>query len=282
MKITRQLGIAFVALIALALELLADPVNPTAYGTLVDLTDDTASRVYTDKAWENGKPATKLFDNGGTSSSSLAGFNGAEVSVVYTFDAATTVNAYGLWLGTVLDRGPKDWTFSGSNDFDGKDMSKATWVTLDTRTGETEWAKYTRNLYRCDNETAYRSYRLSFTATGSGGRIQLSEVEFYYSPLTRVMLEANPRPVGDDAATAYRETAAEAGQELTLSTISGQWENAAADTRATCTGYTLYKWNSSSSQWDEWLSGNASSVTITVPSENTKIIWNYDYNFPNA
>jgi len=69
------------------------------------------------------------------------------------------------------ERDPMDWTLQGSN-------NASTWVTLDTRTGQTFAARKQTNTYTVTNTTAYRYYRLNVTAAPGGPTNNLQVEDF--------------------------------------------------------------------------------------------------------
>ncbi|WP_181308453.1 GH92 family glycosyl hydrolase [Nonomuraea fuscirosea] len=91
--------------------------------------------------------------------------------VQYTLSEPVTVVHYALTsAGDVPERDPRDWELQGSPD-------GRTWVTLDTRTGETFGARLQRKEYRFAGTTAYPHYRLNVTRIGAGSTLQLAEWE---------------------------------------------------------------------------------------------------------
>jgi predicted alpha-1,2-mannosidase len=67
-------------------------------------------------------------------------------------------------------RDPKDWTLSGSNN--GTD-----WTVLDRQSGQDFPQRFQTKEYRFTNTTAYRHYRLDFTANSGDGLLQLAEFQ---------------------------------------------------------------------------------------------------------
>jgi hypothetical protein len=97
----------------------------------------------------------------------------------YDFGAgnAKTLQKYaitGIGNGLYANRfqTPKNWTFEGSN-------NDSTWVVLDTRVGEQDWAEAEKRVYTFINITAYRYYRINISAQNgdSGGAFRLMELE---------------------------------------------------------------------------------------------------------
>ena len=66
-------------------------------------------------------------------------------------------------------RDPKDWQFQASND-------GSSWVTLDTRSGQSFTYRYQTQTYSANNTTAYRYYRLNITASNGNTDLQLGEL----------------------------------------------------------------------------------------------------------
>jgi len=72
-----------------------------------------------------------------------------------------------------LTRAPKDWTFEASTD----NFSSSV-VTLDTVTGETSWGASEIRLFSFTNTTAYRYYRLNFSASSDATYVQMDAVNY--------------------------------------------------------------------------------------------------------
>lgn len=105
------------------------------------------------------------------------------LAVTYDFGADTPkkVDLYKVYVGPLSSyykRGPKAWTFEGSND-------RETWTALDSRNDET-WPKTqeTRS-YTFENAAAYRYYRMTFTessdtSTANGGPyLEFVQLEYF-------------------------------------------------------------------------------------------------------
>ena len=92
-------------------------------------------------------------------------------------------------------RDPQAWTLEASDD-------GATWVTLDTRSGEEfRWRRYTK-VYGLDNLTPYAHYRLRIDANHGERYTQLAEVELLGTPPLRPTAAT-----GDGAACSAAEDA---------------------------------------------------------------------------
>lgn len=103
--------------------------------------------------------------------------------IQYTLSGAgQIVTSYTLTSGGDLpERDPTSWNLMGSNN------GGVTWVTLDTRTGETFASRFLKKTYTISNTTAYTTYRLNLTSVLTPSIsccIQLSEIEFIRSSIT--------------------------------------------------------------------------------------------------
>jgi hypothetical protein len=101
----------------------------------------------------------------------------------YDFPSPKTIEKYTVMGNNfVTARGPKDWTFEGSND-------GINWTVLDTQTGIT-WVLVTQppndtKEFTFSNTTAYSSYRINVSAIGGGTIVNITEFE---------MMESNSGP----------------------------------------------------------------------------------------
>jgi alpha-L-fucosidase 2 len=90
----------------------------------------------------------------------------------YGDGAAWAISQYALTSANDSPgRDPRDWQLEGSQD-------GATWIPLDTRSGETFTARHQTKIYTFTNSTLYRHYRLNITANagGAGNGLQLAEL----------------------------------------------------------------------------------------------------------
>ena len=102
------------------------------------------------------------------------------LAVIYDFGVGEqkTVNKYSIrGPGSNFARGPKAWTFEGSDD-------SVSWNVLHSKDDES-WTSATQKEYQFSNSTAYRYYRIKFTesadtSTSYGGPyLELNELRFY-------------------------------------------------------------------------------------------------------
>lgn len=104
--------------------------------------------------------------------------------IQYTLSGAgQIVTSYTLTSGGDLpERDPSNWNLMGSNN------GGITWVTLDTRTGETFASRFLKKTYTISNTTAYTTYRLNITRVSAPSTlyccVQLAEIEFIRSNTT--------------------------------------------------------------------------------------------------
>ena len=94
------------------------------------------------------------------------------------FPTPAIIDFYTLTSGNdAPGRDPKDWTLKGSND-------EVTWVTVDSKTGESFSGRNTTKEYSFNNTAAYKFYRMNVTSTNGDNIFQLSEWRLYESNIT--------------------------------------------------------------------------------------------------
>ena len=136
----------------------------------VDVTDKAVLSVNYDNGAgpTGGEGSTKVVDNNFTSKFLINPYRN-DFYMQLTFPQAQQVASYTLTSGDdAPGRDPKDWKLSGSND-------GSTWVDLDVKTGETFSGRRLTRTFSFKNKVAYKSYRISITAIGSGSLFQLTE-----------------------------------------------------------------------------------------------------------
>ncbi len=103
------------------------------------------------------------------------------ISVTYDFGAGTPQKVdcckiyCGTWEGNQT-RGPKTWTFEGADDVNG------TWTPLHSVDNETWDNTHEIRTYPIDNSTAYRYYRITFTASRTT-YLELVQLEYFDTSL---------------------------------------------------------------------------------------------------
>ena len=128
-----------------------------------------------------GEAAPQAFDGNGDSK----WFTGADAPAWLRYDFAAgitrTVLRYDLTCGgDAPERDPQDWRFQASTD-------GATWVTLDSRSGEVFPARTLTRSFTPAKRGDYARYRLDITATsGKGQGVQLAELRLIGVDATRV------------------------------------------------------------------------------------------------
>jgi len=117
------------------------------------------------KAFDNNS-ATKWLDFSPTSSWIQYQYASSKISVVTEY-TLTSANDF-------QERDPTNWNILGSNN------GGASWVTLDTRTGELFTARFQKRSFSFTNSTGYNIYRLSITQLRgpAPNSVQLAEIEF--------------------------------------------------------------------------------------------------------
>jgi hypothetical protein len=120
----------------------------------------------------NNNAAWHLFDKSTGTNNKWTTVSGQTTGKVgYCFDTAKSIIRY-IITGPIAGqaaRGPKSWTFEGSND-------GITYTVLDTQTNVATWGSIEQRTYNITNKNNYRFYRLNVTAN-QGDALLLSIVE---------------------------------------------------------------------------------------------------------
>ncbi|MBR3086769.1 MAG: sigma-70 family RNA polymerase sigma factor, partial [Kiritimatiellae bacterium] len=120
----------------------------------------------------------------------------AAVNVIYEFGRETpeVVNGYLVWMANNQYSGtgnaPRSWTFSGSSD-------KETWTVLDERTEQYGWELGQKRWYSIDNHDAYAYYKIEFTGSNGGTRIEIGSLDYYHFPNEGVYFSKPASSVAD-------------------------------------------------------------------------------------
>ena len=151
------------------------------------------------KAFDNNT-ATKWLDLSPTYSWIQYRYVADKRSIVteYTITSANDYN----------ERDPNNWNILGSND------NGASWVTLDTRTGELFTSRFQKRSFQFTNSTGYNIYRLEITKVrgGTANSVQLAEIE---------LIGTTPQPPAKATGPSPANSATGASITATLSWTAG-------------------------------------------------------------
>lgn len=123
-----------------------------------------------------------LFNNnyvrGGNSERILVAKAKLPLAITYDFGEGNPrrVDMYKVYVGPLGDfnsRGPKVWTFEGSNN------TNENWTALDSRNSETWPTTQETRTYTFENSAAYRWYRITFTASSANDWMELVQLEYF-------------------------------------------------------------------------------------------------------
>lgn len=278
-KFSLLVALMFVAMVGLAATTSVE--KPEG---LTDLTSPTGAAVTSEDLLNGMSPqlafndSTSLTDTG---KRFITNQKGSAV-LVYTFDNSTAVNAIGIQNfnnSNCQNRSPKAWTFWGSNDFDGTraGIATATWVKLDERSNETDWAKPEYRYYQFDNVKKFKSYKLDISDHNGGDNyIQIQKLEYFYVSQTGVQISGVPAECGDFS---YDTIKPEVGSTVNLSAFDGEWTNASGNTKAVCVGYEVLVPNLETGEMDVLTSGTETSCSFTMPEAPVEVIWKFNRSF---
>ena len=171
--------------------------------TKPDSAGDRTSVTINGKVAKMTYPAKNAFDN------DLKTFVCAQVGpsaarpfeLNYVFDDPVVVNCYRMHAYSTAGNGgyPKAWLFEGSND-------GTAWTKLDERQGQS-FSKGKWLDYSCENNTAFKHYRLKIVEGLSAKRFDLGEVELCFAGASPKTEETK-----EDAATNPKETTTGGGE----------------------------------------------------------------------
>lgn len=254
---------------------------------LPDLTDDLDNRTsvsgndnINDKQ-SNGayafniSAATQTAVNKDDSRFGGGGTSGNPLWVVYEFRTNTVVNAYRIWNQATgffqKERSPKDFYFEGSPD-------GSAWVTLDNRTNQKAWSAGEPRVFEFDNRTAYKFYRMSFTANigGADGYIMIQELEYFCRPQLAhsLTIEGIPANYGEPSLRYGTHKAAE-GEVFEIS-VETPVELIAERQRAGCIGWaTSVRDAEDETVWNELDAGAGNAVSFAHPGGAAKLVWKF-------
>lgn len=136
----------------------------------VDVTDKAVLTVNIENSNgpTGGEGSLKVVDNNTTTKFLINPYQ-SNFYMQLAFPSAQQVASYTLTSGNdAPGRDPKNWILSGSQD-------GTAWTDLDTRKDETFSGRNITKTYSFKNTVAYRYYRISISAIGSGSLFQLSE-----------------------------------------------------------------------------------------------------------
>lgn len=146
------------------------------HGTAVadnDMTDDNGTKTSEFPGVNDGENHEKLFDRTADSKYVFNYYGTAWME--YQANEPAKMNMYSLTSGNDdPSRDPKSWELQASDDGE-------TWVTLDSRTGESFYDRKTTQFYTFDNTSAHKYYRLQLLENSGGRLAQLSEWQLFYS-----------------------------------------------------------------------------------------------------
>jgi hypothetical protein len=157
----------------------------TCSAQLVPTLSGASGSVITSGNFSSTYPEWKAFDSSNTSMW-ISSLKTTPAILGYDFGAAKRVSRYAITYsnGSILTRAPKNWVFEGYNG--------STWVVLDTRNNQTNWAGFERREYTVTSPGSYGKYRLRISddndaRTGveviSMGRLELFDCTSEGDPL---------------------------------------------------------------------------------------------------
>lgn len=151
----------------------------------------------------------------------------------YDFAGAATKVCDAYWITAIAfgdPVAPTSWEFEG---YDG-----ATWVTLDTRQGETGWARGEVRFFEFENETAYDAYRINIFGAESSADLYIAEMGWHESGDTQTPFNLTASSInGINDGTGFQTT--DVGRTIRLLGSDGRWRWAKIAARTSTTVVTI-------------------------------------------
>lgn len=180
-----------------------------------------------------GADAFRAFDRDVNLGSVLAATSGW---LSYDFAGAATKVADAYWIAAsnaFPERAPLNWTFDGYNG--------SSWIVLDTRIGEAGWGPSERRYFEFPNQTAYQSYRISWSAVDGGASSVFDELVIHESGDTQTAFNLTASAItGINDGTGFQTT--DVGRTIRLFGADGiwRWARIIAHTSTTVVTIRLY------------------------------------------
>lgn len=218
------------------------PANPTAttltpadYGALTPVMTGLSSPSGTVTSTASVADAYEVFDKNPSTDVFWSGVSSGFVAYQLAGGAQAIVDHYYVTAtddSSAVVRTPTSWVIEGSND-------GSSWVTLDTRTGETGWTAGETRFYEFANANAYEYHRLRWKGVdGSVGNSQIAEIGFNKAAASQTpfnLTASSTAGINDGAGF----QASDVGRPIRLKGSDGKWRWAEISSRVSSTVVTI-------------------------------------------
>ena len=230
-----------------------------------NITGDTAA---TQSDINNDLGANRLGGGGGGNSEN-------PLWVTYEFETNTVVNAYRIWNQgprggySQEARAPKDFYLEGSPD-------GSEWTMLNSQSNQTGWGVGEPRVFEFRNKTAYKFYRMTFTANvgGADAYIMIQELEYFCRPplANSLIVTGSPGEYGEPT-PGYGEREVEEGDTINASVASPIELDGGA--LAGCVGWKTETLGENET-WVAQSSGEGNAATFVHPGGEVQLTWNFE------
>jgi len=266
------------ATVLILVVLLSLAVNSAA--GLSDTTDDgtgTISARGENSAANEGKD--KAFDNITTTKWLDFSPSYSWIQYRYAADKRSVVTEYTITSANdAQERDPNNWNILGSNN------GGASWVTLDTRTGQLFTSRYQKRSFLFTNSTGYNIYRLEITKVrneATANSVQLAEIELIGTPPEPPAKATSPNPansttnVSITATLSWTAGSGAASHDVYFGTAFND-VNSAERLLSDLNGNNIIDWNDISRLTEYWLLDPAGSEPYAGVNDDN-IVDFFDY-----
>lgn len=196
----------------------ATTLTPASAGNIADIAGTASTSAIPDIG-----AAASAFDR---NKGSYVGWDVGPGDIDYAFAAGDAVaDAYWITCSSAEDMSPLSFKFKG---FDG-----VNWITLDAREAQGGWLPGETRFFEFVNETAYRAYRLSITATtytGSPLYLRIAELGIHQAAFDQTPFNLTASSTtGINGGAGFKAT--DVGRSIRLFGSDGRWRWARIETR---------------------------------------------------
>ncbi|MCA0028735.1 MULTISPECIES: hypothetical protein [unclassified Mesorhizobium] len=204
-------------------------LTPADYGALTPKMTSNTAPSGTVSGMGGAGDAFQLFDKATETDSGIAGATNGSVTYQLAGGAQAIVENYYLTArtGGTVDRTPTIWVLEGSND-------GATWVTLDSRTGETGWSGGETRYYEFLNKLAFEYHRFTWKAINGASDSAFSELNLNRAAASQTPFDLTASSTaGINGGAGFQ--ASDVGRAIRLLASDGRWRWAKITSRTSAT-----------------------------------------------
>ncbi|TPJ76886.1 hypothetical protein FJ422_29705 [Mesorhizobium sp. B2-6-3] len=207
----------------------ATTLTPADYGSLTPKMTSNTTPSGAVSGIGGAVDAYQVFDKDTSTGATIVGATNGSVTYQLAGGAQAIVENYYLTAptGGAADRTPTIWVIEGSND-------GATWVTLDSRTGETGWSSGEARYYEFINKLAFAYHRFTWKAIDGAADSTFFELSFNRAAASQTPFNLTASSItGINGGTGFQTS--DVGRAVRLLASDGRWRWAKITSRTSTT-----------------------------------------------